>query len=152
MLSLTQTRVIPPLDYDRVYQIKKDFDHLQISINGGIKSLTEANDHLAHIDGVMIGREIYNSPYLLADADTQIYQSDKQTLSRAEIIDLMIPYIDNHVASGGRAWHILRHMLGLCNGLSGARKFRQHLSECAGKEGANSQVLLDAFKRVEIDN
>lgn len=149
-LSPKQNRDVPPLDYNRVYQIKNNFDHLEVSINGGIKSLAEASEHLKHIDGVMIGREIYNSPYLLTDADNLIYQSDRDKLSRTEIIDLMIPYINSHVESGGRAWHILRHMLGLCNGLAGARKFRQHLSECAGKEGANGQVLLDAFNKVTL--
>ncbi len=149
-LSPKQNRDVPPLDYDRVYQIKNNFEHLEISINGGIKSLTEANEHLKYIDGVMIGREVYNSPYILTDADSLIYQADSKKLSRVEVIDLMVPYIDNHVASGGRAWHILRHMLGLCNGLAGARKFRQHLSECAGKDGSNGQVLLDAFNHVSI--
>ncbi len=147
-LSPKQNRDVPPLDYDRVYQIKKNFDSLEFSINGGIKSLKEANDHLNHVDGVMIGREIYNSPYMLSDADSLVYQSDKPKLTRAEVVDLMIPYINSHVNAGGRAWHVLRHMLGLCNGLSGARKFRQHLSQCAGNDGANGQVLVDAFNRV----
>lgn len=149
-LSPKQNRDVPPLDYNRVYQIKKDFNHLDISINGGIKTFDEANEHLKFIDGVMIGREIYNSPYMLTDADNQIYQLNSQKRSRQEIIELMLPYIDEHVKSGGRAWHILRHMLGLTNGLAGARKFRQHLSECAGKDGANGQVLLDAFAKVTM--
>jgi tRNA-dihydrouridine synthase A len=149
-LSPKQNRDVPPLDYKRVYQIKNAFDKLQISINGGIKSFIEANEHLNHIDGVMIGREIYNSPYILTDADSEIYQSTTNKLKREEIIELMIPYINETVNCGGRAWHILRHMLGLCNGLSGARKFRQHLSEYAGKDGADGQVLLDAFNKVTL--
>ena len=149
-LSPKQNRDVPPLDYKRVYQIKNDFEGLGISINGGIKSFTEANQHLRHIDGVMIGREIYNSPYMLTDADSTIYQSKPTSLTRTEIIHLMVPYINNHVGAGGRAWHVLRHMLGLCNGLSGARKFRQYLSECAGKDGADGQVLLDAFNKVSL--
>lgn len=149
-LSPKQNRDVPPLDYKRVYQIKNAFDKLQISINGGIKTFTEANEHLNHIDGVMMGREIYNSPYILTDADSDIYQSDINKLTREEVIELMIPYINETINSGGRAWHILRHMLGLCNGLSGARKFRQHLSECAGKDGADGQVLLDAFHKVTL--
>jgi tRNA-dihydrouridine synthase A len=149
-LSPKQNRDVPPLDYDRVYRIKSDFEKLEISINGGIKSFAEANNHLQKIDGVMIGREIYNSPFMLVDADTDIYNSDTDKLTRTEVINLMVPYINDTVASGGRAWHILRHMLGLCNGLSGARKFRQHLSECASKEGANGQVLLDAFEKVTL--
>lgn len=149
-LSPKQNRDVPPLDYQRVYQVKDDFKNLEISINGGIKTLAETNEHLKHIDGVMIGREAYNSPYMLADVDNVIYKKATNKLTRQNIIDQMVPYIDNHVANGGRAWHILRHMLGLTNGLSGARKFRQHLSECAGKEGANSQVLIDAFSKVNI--
>ena len=149
-LSPKQNRDVPPLDYKRVYKIKNAFNNLNISINGGIKTFTEANFHLQHIDGVMIGREIYNSPFMLADADTEIYQSNVEKISRTEVIDFMIPYINNTVKDGGRAWHILRHMLGLCNGLVGARKFRQHLSECAGKDGADGQVLLDAFNKVTL--
>ena len=147
-LSPKQNREIPPLDYQRVYQIKQDFPERDISINGGIKSLAEANEHLAHIDGVMIGREIYNSPYLLADADQKIYGENKAVISRQQVIEHMANYVDNHVANGGRAWHVLRHMLGLCNGLVGARQFRRHLSECAGKADANGSVLLDAFAKV----
>ena len=149
-LSPKQNRDVPPLDYKRFYKIKNAFNNLNISINGGIKTFTEANFHLQHIDGVMIGREIYNSPYMLADADSDIYQSNVEKISRTEVIELMIPYIDNTIKDGGRAWHILRHMLGLCNGLVGARKFRQHLSECAGKDGADGQVLLDAFNKVTL--
>ena len=149
-LSPKQNRDVPPLDYQRVYQIKQDFEHLEISINGGIKTFEEANQHLKQIDGVMIGREIYNSPYMLSMADQVIYQQDKAQLSREEIVELMVPYINSHVAEGGRAWHVLRHMLGLCNGLAGARKFRQHLSQCASKQGSDATVLSDAFKLVEI--
>lgn len=149
-LSPKQNRDVPPLDYDRVYQIKNDFQELEISINGGITSLSDANKHLEHIDGVMIGREAYNNPYILTNVDTDVYKFDSDKLSRSEIVDAMIPYINQHISNGGRAWHVLRHMLGLCNGLSGARKFRQHLSECAGKEGASGQILLDAFNKVSL--
>ena len=149
-LSPKQNRDVPPLDYDRVYQIKKDFEQLTISINGGIKSYAEVNEHLNHIDGVMVGREVYSSPYMLTEADNLIYHSNDTKLTRSDIVNLMVPYINSHVENGGRAWHVLRHMLGLCNGLSGARKFRQHLSECSGKEGANGKVLIDAFSLVSL--
>jgi tRNA-dihydrouridine synthase A len=149
-LSPKQNRDVPPLNYKRVYQIKKRFPTLEISINGGIKSFIEVNEHLQHIDGVMIGREIYNSPYMLTDADTDIFRSSSTKLTRSDVVDLMVPYINETIKDGGRAWHVLRHMLGLCNGLAGARKFRQHLSECAGKDGANGQVLLDAFNMVTL--
>ncbi len=149
-LSPKQNREVPPLDYQRVYNIKQDFPQLEISINGGIKTFEEANQHLSHIDGVMIGREIYQSPYMLTLADQQIWQSTKQQLTRQEVIDEMCDYIDRYVASGGRAWHVLRHMLGLCNGLPGARQFRRYLSECASQEGADSKILRQAFERVQL--
>jgi len=149
-LSPKQNRDVPPLDYQRVYQVKNDFNNLEISINGGIKSFTEANQHLNHIDGVMIGREIYNSPYMLTNADNLIYKTNKPKLTRTELIDAMVPYVDSIVSNGGRAWHVYRHMLGLCNGLSGARKFRQHLSECARKDGADGRVLIEAFNKVTL--
>lgn len=150
-LSPKQNRDIPPLDYERVYQIKRDFPACEISINGGIKSFEESIEHLKHIDGVMIGREIYQSPYLLAQADQQIWQSEADILSREQIMHIMAEYIDKYVANGGRAWHVLRHMLGLCNGLPGARQFRRYLSECAGQEGANSKVLFEALERVQLN-
>jgi tRNA-dihydrouridine synthase A len=149
-LSPKQNRDVPPLDYQRVYQIKKDFLNLNISINGGIKSFNEANEHLKHIDGVMIGREIYSSPYMLATADSEIYNTTNQILTRSQIVALMVPYINENVRNGSKASHVLRHMLGLCNGLSGARQFRRHISECANKDGADGQVLLDAFNKVAV--
>ncbi|MFT5852542.1 MAG: tRNA-dihydrouridine synthase A [Colwellia sp.] len=149
-LSPKQNREVPPLDYGRVYQIKKDFPQLQISINGGIKTYDEANEHLAHIDGVMIGREIYQNPYMLVEADNAIYQTNTDILSREQIVAEMARYIDIHIANGGRAWHVVRHMLGLCNGLAGARQFRRYLSEqCSGNE-VTSQVLFDAFAQVTL--
>ena len=149
-LSPKQNREVPPLDYERVYQIKKDFSQLEISINGGIKTFEETKAHLNHIDGVMIGREVYQNPYMLTEADQQLWASDHAILSRAEVIEQMSVYIDRYVASGGRVWHVVRHMLGLCNGLPGARQFRRYLSENAGREGANSQVLHEAFAKVGL--
>ena len=149
-LSPKQNRDIPPLDYHRVYQIKQDFSELEISINGGIKSLEEASEHLNYVDGVMIGREIYNSPYLLAQVDQKLYQKSTAVLTREDVIEQMISYVNQHVASGGKAWHVLRHMLGLCNGLAGARQFRRYLSECAGKPEASGQTLKEAALKVQF--
>ena len=150
-LSPKQNRDVPPLDYSRVYKIKQAFPQLEISINGGIKSFSEANKHLQYVDGVMIGREIYNSPYMLAEADQQIYQqTNKHIISRTEVVEQMSEYINAHVANGGKAWHILRHMLGLCNGLAGARQFRRHLSECASATNADAKVLQHAFNLVDV--
>ncbi len=151
-LSPKQNRDVPPLDYSRVYKIKQAFPQLEISINGGIKSFSEANKHLQYVDGVMIGREIYNSPYMLAEADQQIYQqTNKYIISRTEVVEQMSEYINAHVANGGKAWHILRHMLGLCNGLAGARQFRRHLSECASATNADAKVLQHALSLVDIN-
>ncbi len=160
-LSPKQNRDIPPLDYARVYQIKQDFPALEISINGGIKTLAEANNHLQHIDGVMIGREIYNNPYMLAEADQQIYGVEKGVISRQEVINLMADYVDAYVSSTlqqgnaqhkPRAWHVLRHMLGLCNGLAGARQYRRFLSESARQENADGDTLKQAFAKVTTLN
>lgn len=144
-LSPKQNREVPPLDYSRVYKIKQDFNHLNISINGGIKTLAESVAHLTHIDGVMIGREIYQNPYMLSQADQIIFSDHKPVITREEVIELMCEYIERNIANGGRVWHVVRHMLGLCNGLPGARKYRRYLSENAGREGADSNVLREAF-------
>ncbi|NQY89992.1 MAG: tRNA dihydrouridine(20/20a) synthase DusA [Colwellia sp.] len=156
-LSPKQNRDIPPLDYARVYQIKQDFPAVEISINGGIKTYAEANEHLQHLDGVMIGREIYNSPYLLAEADQQIYGVEKDIISREQIINLMADYVDVYVSTipehgSNRAWHVLRHMLGLCNGLAGARQFRRYLSESARQGDADGNTLKQAFAKVTALN
>ncbi|QOL25930.1 tRNA dihydrouridine(20/20a) synthase DusA [Thalassotalea sp. LPB0316] len=147
-LSPKQNREIPPLDYQRVYQIKRDFSQLAISINGGITSFEQAQAHLAHIDGVMIGREVYQNPYILAQADQQLYGIDTVIKSRQQIIDEMASYIDQHVAQGGKMWHVARHMLGLCNGLAGAKQFRRFLSENSSQANANGDLLKQAYDKV----
>jgi tRNA-dihydrouridine synthase A len=156
-LSPKQNRDIPPLDYSRVYQIKQDFPQLEISINGGIKSLAETTEHLQHIDGVMIGREIYNNPYLLSEVDQKIYVVDEAVISREQVINLMAEYVDTYISTipehgNNRAWHVLRHMLGLCNGLAGARQYRRYLSECARNSDANGETLKQAFAKVVVLN
>ena len=147
-LSPKQNRDIPPLDYQRVYQIKQDFPETEISINGGIKSFVEANEHMQHIDGVMIGREVYQNPYMLVEADNAIWQANESVKSRQAVINEMVPYIDYHVANGGRAWHVIRHMLGLCNGLAGAKQFRRFLSENCSGQAVSGDILQQAFARV----
>lgn len=149
-LSPKQNREIPPLNYERVYQIKQDFPHQTISINGGIKTFDETLSHLQHIDGVMIGREIYQNPYLLAQADNVIYGEQQSLISRGEVVEIMANYIDRHVAGGNKAKasHVTRHMLGLCNGLSGAKQFRRYLSENAPLEASTGDVLRKAFELV----
>ncbi|HDS1210412.1 TPA: tRNA dihydrouridine(20/20a) synthase DusA [Shewanella algae] len=143
-LSPKENREIPPLDYPRVYQLKQDFPGLHISINGGIKSFEEMHAHLAQLDGVMVGREAYQNPYLLAEVDQKIFGLDSQFMSRDQVVDAMLPYVEAHLQSGGRLNHISRHMTGLYQGIPGSRSWRRHLSENAHKPGAGIEVLLQA--------
>lgn len=147
-LSPKQNRDIPPLDYPRAYQVKADYPQLTISVNGGIASLEQVQEHLKHLDGVMLGREVYQNPYLLAEVDQRIFDDPQQTLSRHQVAELMLPYIENHLAQGGRLQHISRHMLGLFQGCVGARAWRRHLSENAHKNGAGIEVMQAAMELV----
>lgn len=144
-LSPKENREIPPLDYPRVYQLKRDFPTLNISLNGGVKTLEQTQAHLDHIDGVMIGREAYSNPYLLAKVDELIFQQPPVTLSRHEVAQQMLDYIDDQMREGANFWHVARHMLGLFQGEYGARGFRRHLSENGHKKTATAQTLVDAL-------
>lgn len=148
-LSPKENRDIPPLDYELVHRMKAEFPDLHISINGGITSLAQACAHLdAGLDGVMIGRAAYHQPTdILAEADPLIYQSG-QKADPVEVVMKMLPYIDRHLAGGGRLHQITRHMLGLFAGRPGARGWRRALSEGAVKDHAGPEVVLDALARV----
>ncbi|MDP0562988.1 MAG: tRNA dihydrouridine(20/20a) synthase DusA [Candidatus Endonucleobacter sp. (ex Gigantidas childressi)] len=148
-LSPNQNRNIPPLKPDWVYQLKKDFPHLEIIINGGIKSLKEAGEHITNLDGVMVGRAAYQNPCMLAEVDSLLYGTCSLPIEPNVIIERMMPYIESSLAKGIYLSHITRHMLGLYQGVPGARKFRRHLSEHAHKLGAGAQILLDAISLVE---
>jgi tRNA-dihydrouridine synthase A len=149
-LSPKENREIPPLKYDYVYRIKEQFPDFHISINGGVKTLEETEQHLQHVDGVMIGREAYNNPYMFADVDRTIYGDDNhQAASRHQAIEALFPYIEEELANGTYLNHITRHLLGMFQAVPGARKFRRHLSENATKPGADLQVLKDALAMVE---
>ncbi len=147
-LSPKQNREIPPLDHQRVYQLKKDFPHLSIAINGGIKTIEEMKEHLRHIDGVMVGREAYQSPYLLADIDNQLFAEDKVKLSRYAVVESMFPYIEKELSKGTYLNHISRHMLGLFQNMPGAKQWRRYISENAHKSGAGIEVLQSALAKV----
>lgn len=127
-LSPKENREVPPLRYEVAAQIKRDFPDLEIILNGGIKTLEECRAHLQTFDGVMLGREAYHNPYLLAQVDRQLFGSTTPTLSRFEAMHSMRAYIAAHLAEGGNMHHITRHMLGLGQGFNGARRFRQLLS------------------------
>ncbi len=145
-LSPKQNRDIPPLRYDVVKQLKQDFPQLTIVINGGISTLEVAQELLQQLDGVMLGREIYHNPYLLAQVDVQIFNTAGPIKSRQEIILAMLPYIEQQLQAGERLHNITRHMLGLFHGVDGSRLWRRHLSENANKKGADQQVLLQALE------
>ena len=147
-LSPKENRDIPPLDYQRVYQIKKDFPQLHIDINGGIQTLEQAQQHLAHIDGVMMGRAIYHDPYLLAQADRVLFDDQHAVLSRHEIIQAMLPYIEQRMSQGRPIKSITRHLLGIFQGQPGARAWRRHLSENAHLKGSGIEVIADALALV----
>lgn len=149
-LSPKENREIPPLRYDVVYQLKKDFPQLSIVINGGIATIDQAKQHLQHLDGVMVGREAYHNPYLLAEVDAALFGDEKTMPSRQDIVRAMVPYIERQMSLGVRFNCISRHMLGLFHGVNGARAWRRHISENATKRGADAQVIVDAMNLVEI--
>ncbi|TCN82789.1 tRNA dihydrouridine(20/20a) synthase DusA [Shewanella fodinae] len=147
-LSPKENREIPPLDYPRVYQLKQDFPALNISINGGIKSWDDITQHLQQLDGVMVGREAYQNPYLLAEVDQRLFGMNRALLSRDEVVDAMLPYVAQHLQAGGRLNHITRHLTGLYQGVAGGRSWRRYLSENAHKPDAGIEVLLAARNSV----
>jgi len=149
-LSPKQNRDIPPLNYQRAYQVKQDYPQLNISVNGGITDLEQAETHLRHVDGVMVGREAYQNPYILAQVDQRIFDAANEPLSRHQVVELMLPYIEQHLANGGRLQHISRHMLGLFQGCVGARAWRRHLSENAHKPGAGIELMQEALAKVPL--
>lgn len=147
-LSPKENREIPPLKYDYVYNLKKDFPNLEIIINGGIKTIDESINHLQHIDGVMIGREAYQNPWILADVDSMIYASNVAAISRHNVMRNMFPYIEEQLSQGQKLSYITRHILGLFHGQPGGKRFRRYLSENAHKPDANLQTLERALECV----
>lgn len=148
-LSPKENREIPPLNYDLVYQLKQDFPELEIIINGGIQTLADASSHLSYVDGIMMGRSAYQTPYLLAEVDEHFYQQAATSKTRRDIIHDLLPYIEMELAKGTRLNHMTRHILGLFNGQAGGKLFRRHISEHAHRPGAGVEVLSDALAFVE---
>jgi tRNA-dihydrouridine synthase A len=144
-LSPKQNREIPPLNYDVVFQLKTDFPQLEIIVNGGITRLEQAENLLQLVDGVMVGREAYQNPYLLADVDKRIFNAAEPSKSRHEIMELLIPYIERQLKNGVRLNSVTRHVLGLFHGEPGARAWRRHLSENATSPDAGIKVVRDAL-------
>ncbi len=152
-LSPKENREIPPLDYSRAYQIKQDFPHLSIAVNGGVKTLEEAQQHLVHLDGVMVGREAYQNPYILALVDQHIFNLNTPVKKRSQVVEEMYPYIEKQLTNGASLGHISRHMIGLFQSMPGARQWRRYISENAHKQGAGIEVIEAALAKIpkELD-
>ena len=129
-----------------VFELKRDFPHLNIVINGGITTLDAARELLNHVDGVMLGREIYHNPYLLSQVDQQLFGEEQPIKSRREVVESLVPYVQEQLRQGVRFNAIARHLLGLFHGVDGARAWRRHISENATKSGADEQVLMRALE------
>lgn len=151
-LSPKQNRDIPPLRYDLVYQLKADFPHLEIVINGGIFNLEQVEAHLKKVDGVMIGREAYQNPWILAQADRRIFGSDWQPPSRHQVIEELLPLVERECTRGIPLKRITRHILGLFHAQPGAKKWRRYLSENAHKPEAGPETLKTALALVPVEH
>jgi len=149
-LSPKENREIPPLQYETVYRLKRDFPHLGIVLNGGIQTLTQALEHLAKVDGAMIGRAAYNDPWVLARADSLIFRGQDPAPDPSSVVLGMQDYVSRELGEGTPLHHITRHMLGLFQGMPGARAWRRHLSENANRPGADWQTLMDALAMVRL--
>jgi tRNA-dihydrouridine synthase A len=145
-LSPKENRDVPPLDYDLVYRVKRERPDLTIVVNGGIETLGQAEDHLRHVDGVMLGRAAYQNPMLLAQVDARFFGGAPVDVDTA--VDAYSDHVARQLAAGQRLHPLIKPMLGLYNGRPGARLFRRHLSEHAVRDGAGITVLLDALSFV----
>ena len=148
-LSPKENREIPPLRYETAYALKKDFPHLEILINGGVKTDEEIATHLLHVDGVMLGREAYHNPWVMANWDARFYNDSSRQRTRREVLEAMIPYIRAELAEHGphglKLNTITRHMLGIVTGLPGAKQFRQTLSDAKLLALGDPELLLRAL-------
>ena len=145
---------IPPLKYDYVYNLKKDFPDDEIIINGGITDVDQVKQHLKKTDGVMIGRSAYHTPYILADIEREIFNNEN-VLSRQEIIEQLIPYVKDELKKGTRLNQIMRHTLGLFHGQSGASHWKRYLSENMCVRDADVKKIdhiMDKIKYNNVDN
>jgi tRNA-dihydrouridine synthase A len=148
-LSPKQNREIPPLDYPRVHRLKRDYPELEIIINGGIRSLADAERELSHVDGVMIGRAAFDDLWLLAEADQRLYGATNALPTRRKVLQAYAEYCESELTRGTRMPHLTRHLMGLVQGLPGARRFRRHMSEDARRPDAGPELLLDAWDELE---
>lgn len=148
-ISPKQNREIPPLRYDVVYRLKQDFPHLEVILNGGLKSLEDIQPVLQHVDGVMLGREAYSNPYSLASIDQQLFQDQHEIPSRLEVLERFLPYVEQELEKGCYLKHITRHILGLFQGCPGAKHWRRHISENVFKPNAGIELLDAAVSQLK---
>jgi tRNA-dihydrouridine synthase A len=148
-LSPKENREIPPLNYERVYMMKERFPQLKVVLNGGVKSIDDATQILAHVDGVMMGREAYHNPWILHRVDELLFGESPNTCSRIDTVREFLPYVVQQLSDGTPLQHMTRHILGLFHGVPGGKAFRRHLSENAFRRDAGLSVLEDAIARVE---
>ena len=137
-LSPRQNRHIPPLKYDYVYQLKKDFPNLNITINGGIKTIDECKDHLKYVDGVMIGRAAYENPFLIKDIDTELYGIESNVNSKKSILNQYLDYVEEKLQEGHDLSRMMKHLFGLSRGDKFAKTFRIKILEVIKKESLNT--------------
>ena len=147
-LSPKENREVPPLDYERVWQLKKDFPELTVVINGGINTMADARLHLEQVDGVMMGRAAWQNPAVLAQVDRELFDAQAEVADRITVMESFCRYIDTALAAGASLGQIMRPVLGLFSGLPGARQWRRYLSEQAHKPGAGVAVVEQALLRV----
>ncbi|ADD28838.1 tRNA dihydrouridine(20/20a) synthase DusA [Meiothermus ruber] len=146
-LSPAENRTIPPLRYDWVYRLKQDFPHLTIVLNGGVRTLEEVQAHLAKVDGVMLGRAVYEDPFVLEPADRRLF-GEAHATTRLEVAQAMLRYAEAQLEQGTPLWAMARHMLNLFKGQPRGRLWRRVLSERACRRGAGVEVLQEALERV----
>lgn len=145
-LSPKENREIPPLKYDYVYRLKRERPDLEILINGGVKTNAEIAEHLKHVDGVMVGREAYHNPWLMAEWDALFYGDETARPERVAVVEAMMPYVTARLGDGSNVRHIARHILGLFQGLPGARNWRRMLSDAKLLDGADARLLRQAYE------
>jgi len=150
-LSPKENREVPPLDYELVYRMKRENPGVFIGINGGIADLDQAGEHLKYMDGVMLGRAAYHNTSILADVDHRIYGGQAHPYDWMALRDAMMAYAADYIAAGGRLNHVTRHMVGLFQGMPGARRFRQILSSDATRPGAGPEVIEAAFAAIDFN-
>ena len=147
-LSTKENRDIPPLRYETVHRLKQDIPDLEIILNGGIKSLEEAKEQLEYLDGVMIGREAYQNPWMLAEADRLLFGDDHPIPTRHEIVERLMPFVQSEYAKGAPINRATRHILGLFQGQPGAKAWRRHISEHAHHQGAVPELIIEAAQMI----